>query len=198
MAWALSLALAALLFAGSGLTEKEVAEALGGKVPARSEVFTAPSGKVTGRGLGAIVIDRPVDEIWRTLVRFEDRAAYVPRLLSVAVLARAGSRVRVRQEVDASVKKVRYTAWFEIDERGRTIHWTLDRTAGDNGIKDVDGEYRLFEIDAGRSLLVYRTWLDPGLAVPEFIQRYMAVKSIPNLLGAIKQRVESGGTWRKR
>lgn len=197
MALSLYLTLAALLLPGAGLTEKEVAEALGGKVPARSESFTAPSGKTTGRGLGAIVIHRPVAEVWQTLVRFEDRAAYMPRLLSVAVLERAGHRLRVRQEVDASVKKVRYTAWFEIDERGRTIHWTIDRTARDNGIKDVDGEYRLFEIDAGRCLLVYRTWLDPGLAVPAFIQRYMAVKSIPNLLRAIKQRVESGGTWQK-
>lgn len=197
MSLSLWLALTALVLPGSGLTEKEVADALGGKVPARSESFTAPSGKSTGRGLGAIVINRPVAEVWRTLVRFEDRSEYVPRLLSVAVLEKAGRRLRVRQEVDAAVKKVRYTAWFEIDEGTRTIHWTLDRMARDNGIKDVDGEYRLFEIDPARCLLVYRTWLDPGLAVPVFIQRYMSVRSIPTLLRAIKQRVESGGTWRK-
>jgi len=34
--------------------------------------------------------------------------------------------------------------------------------------------------------------------VPRFIQDYMAERSIPNLLRAIKKRVESNGTWRKK
>lgn len=198
MALLLTASLLALLLPGSGLTEAEIEQALAGKVPARSEPFITPAGLATGRGIGAIAIDRPVAEVWSTLLRFEDRAEYFPRLLSVTVLNRTPSRVHVRQEVDASVRKVKYTAFYDLDEEKHVIHWTLDTSAPDNGIKGVDGNYLLYEVAPGRTLLVYRTWLDSGLKVPGFIQRYIAVHSIPNLLRAIKQRVESGGTWKKK
>lgn len=198
MALLLTASLLALLLPGSGLTEAEIEQALAGKVPARSEPFTTPEGLATGRGIGAIAIERPIAEVWDTLARFEDRAEYVPRLLSVTVLDRTPSRIHVRQEIDASVRKVKYTAFYDLDAEKRTIHWTLDKSAPDNGIKGVDGTYALYEVGAGRTLLVYRTWLDSGLKVPQFIQRYVAVHSIPNLLRAIKQRVESGGTWKKK
>jgi carbon monoxide dehydrogenase subunit G len=191
------LPLALLVASAVGLSDQDLADALKGEVPAHTESFTTQSGKSAGRGVGAIVIDRPMAEVWTTLSRYEDKAEYQPRVESVTVLDRLPDRIRARLVVDASVTTARYTAWFVFDPRAHTIHWTLDPTAKDNTIAAVDGDYRLFEVSPTRTLVVYRTYVDSGHSVPVSIQNYFARKSIPNLLHALKKRVESGGSYKK-
>lgn len=181
-----------------GLTEAEVQAALRGQVPVRTETFVRPGGKAAGRGLGAIVVERPVAAVWATLSRFEDKAEYMPRLKAVTVLERRPGLLRVRMVVDASITTARYTAWFELDEPARRIGWKLDRGAADNSIADAEGDYRLQELGPARTLVVYRTYVDTGRALPRFLQDYITRRSIPDLLRAVKARVESGGTWRRR
>jgi carbon monoxide dehydrogenase subunit G len=180
-----------------GLSDQEMRDVVDGKVPTRSEAFTTAAGKSAGRGLGAILVDRPIGEVWATLARYEDRAEYIPRLKSVAILERQPGRLRVRQEIDATVTTARYTAWYRFDEPTHTLSWTLDKSATGNTVAEVEGDYRLSELGPGRTLLVYRTYVDSGMKVPQSIQSYMQRRSIPDLLRAIKKRVESGGTWKK-
>lgn len=180
------------------LSEAEVRAAMVGLVPTRSESFKTATGKSAGRGIGAIVIERPVADVWATLMHYEDRAEYVPRLKSVTLLEKQPARLRIRQEIDATVTTARYTAWFDLDEKAHEIRWTLDRSAPDNTVSDVEGGYRMVEVAPRRTLLVYRTYVDTGHHVPKFVQSYMQEKSIPDLLKAIKRRVESGGQWRKK
>lgn len=187
----------AVFLAFGGLTDGELSDARAGKVPTRSESFVNAKGKSAGRGLGAIVIDRPAHEVWATLSHYEDRAEYIPRLKSIAVLERQPGRLRVRQEIDATVTTARYTAWYVLDEAALTISWTLDKSATDNTIAEAEGEYRMQVLDAGHTLLVYRTYVDSGLKVPQSIQSYMQRRSIPELMRNIKKRVESGGTWKR-
>jgi hypothetical protein len=189
--------LIAVSVAALGLTGDELSQASAGKVPTRTEVFTNNGGRAAGRGWGAIVIERPIADVWATLARYEDRAEYVPRLKSVTVLAREPGRLRVRQEIDATVTTARYVAWFRLDEAERTISWTLDKSAPDNTVKEADGDYRMAELAPARTLLVYRAYVDTGFRVPQAIQSYLQKRSIPDLLRAVKRRVESGGRWKK-
>ena len=183
---------------GVGLSEAEMAEALAGKVPTRSEAFTNARGKSAGRGIGAIVIDRPVADVWATLSHYEDRAEYVPHLKKVTVLDKQSpTRLRVCQEIDATVTTARYTAWYDLDAVAHVIHWKMDDTATTNTLVDVDGDYRMFDLGPARTLLVYRSYVDTGLKLTRFIQSYIATRSMPDLLRAIKKRVESGGKWKK-
>jgi carbon monoxide dehydrogenase subunit G len=181
-----------------GLTEADVAAALRGEVPARTESFTLPGGKAAGRGVGAVLVERPFSQVWSTLSRFDDKAEYMPRLKAVSVLERRPDLLRVRMVVDASITTARYTAWFRLDEKARTISWRLDRAAPDNSIADTEGGYRLIEIDRARTLVVYRSYVDTGRMLPRFIQDYLTRRSIPNLLRAIKARIETDGLYRKR
>lgn len=193
-------ALLVLTAAPPDLAPAELQAVLRGEVAARTEPFAGAGERAAGRGVGAVIINRPPAEVWATLSRFEDKAEYMPRVKAVDVLAREprGSppRLRVRMTVDASVTTARYTAWFDLDEAAGSIRWRLDRAAPDNTIADAQGDYRLFQPSPGRTLLVYRSYVDTGRRVPAFIQRYMAMRSIPTLLKAIKSRVESGGRWR--
>lgn len=186
-----------LVAAAVGLTDADLATALKGEIPARTESFVTAGGKSAGRGVGAVVIDRSIAEVWTTLSRYEDRAEYQPRVESVTVLDRLPNRIRAHFVVDATITTARYTAWYDLDEKTHSIHWTLDPTAKDNTIVSVDGEYRSFEITPTQTLLVYRAYVDSGRAVSASIQNYFARKAIPNLLRAMKKRVESGGTWKK-
>lgn len=189
--------LTVLLASTVGLTEPEFTKVMRGDVVARTENFTNEHGKSSGRGMGAVLISKPIEEIWAVVSRFEDKAEYMPRLEKVEVLDKTPERVRVRMDIDASVTKARYTAVFVLSQTAHTIHYELDRSAKDNTIADTQGSYELFAVTDGTTLLVYRTYVDTGRAIPRFIADYMARRSIPKLLTAIRKRVESGGTYRK-
>jgi hypothetical protein len=174
------------------LTEQELRALRAGEVPLRMESFSSK-----GRGWGAILIERPVREVWATLARWDDRAEYVPRLERLEVLASEPGRARVRQWADAGIRTAITTCWYELDEAGQCIRWKLDKTAPDNTPADVEGDYRMVELEAGRSLLVYRAHVDTGMRIPRAVQAFMQRRAIPDLLRAVKKRVESRGSWKK-
>jgi carbon monoxide dehydrogenase subunit G len=180
-----------------GLTQPEVEAALRGQVPVRIEPFARPDGKTAGRGIGAITIDRPMGEVWTTLIRFEDKAEYMPRIKSAEVLEKTRERLRVRMVVDASVTTARYTMIYQLDEPAHRLSWKLDHSVPDNTIAEADGEYRVYEVSPGRTLVTYNSQVDTGRSLPRFIQNYIARRSIPDLLRAVKKRVESSGLWRR-
>ncbi|HEX4462013.1 MAG TPA: SRPBCC family protein [Polyangia bacterium] len=188
---------ATVAIAIAGLSEADLRDVTAGKVVTHSESFTTANGKSAGRGLGATIIERPIGDVWATLAHFEDRAEYVPRIKSVQILERQPDRLRVRQEIDATITTARYTAWYRLDPVAHTISWTLDPSAHDNTVAAVEGDYRMSELQPGRTLLVYRTFVDSGLKVPQSIQSFMQRRAIPDFLRAIKRRVESGGTFKK-
>jgi carbon monoxide dehydrogenase subunit G len=190
-------ALALVTSSTTGLSDAELVKVMSGAVVTRSEAFQTSDGKDAGRGIGAIVVWRPIADVWATLSRYEDRAEYIPRVKKVRVIDKSATRVHVWQAIDASVTTARFTAFFDLDATTHTIHWTLDRNVSDNTIKDVDGDYRLFELEDQKTLVVYRSYVDSGLKIPKSVQLYIAKKSIPDLMTAIKARVESGGTWMK-
>jgi hypothetical protein len=180
-----------------GLSDAELAKAQAGDVPTHSESFASPSGKAQGRGVGAILIQRPVAEVYRTLARFDDRPEYIPRLKEIRVLGEAGGRVRVLQIVDVGITTGRTTLWYELNEAEHTIAWQLDASATDNSVVAVEGDYRMLELGPNTTLLGYRTHLDTGLRIPQLLQSHLQKRAVPDLLRAIKRRVESGGTWKR-
>jgi hypothetical protein len=190
-------ALVVIALTVAGLDPKDVEAAMSGQLPVQADAFVGISGGTAGRGQGAVLIWRPIADVWATLTRFVDRPEYIPRLKKLKVLEQQPNRIRLWQEIDATVTTARYTAWYDLDAATHTIHWKLDPSAGDNTVKAVEGEYAMVAVDERRTLLVYRTTVDAGLHVPKGIQRYMTKRSVPDLLRNIKRRVESGGTWKQ-
>lgn len=197
MSWVWTHLLGVIVASVLGLSEPELTQALRGEVPTRTESFVAASGKAAGRGVGAIVINKSLEQTWAVLCRFDNKAEYMPRLEKVSVLSAEPGRIVARMQVDAAVTTARYTAIFVIDAEARAIRWTLDKSAADNSIADTIGSYELHPISEDRTLVVYRSFVDSGRSVPRFVSDYMTRRAIPNLLRAIKKRIESGGVWRK-
>jgi carbon monoxide dehydrogenase subunit G len=186
-----------LLASAVGLSDGELSKALAGDIPVHTETFASPTGKSAGRGVGAILIYKPIEEVWTHLSRYEDKAEYQPRVKSVTILEKQPDRLRAKFVVDASIMTAKYTAWYTFDPAAHVIHWTLDGTAGDNTIAATEGDYHLFEVEPGKTLVVYRSYVDSGRSIAQSIQNYFTRRAIPDLLKAVKKRVESGGTWKK-
>ena len=137
-------------------------------------------------------MDRPLSEVWSTVARFEDKAEYMPRLKTVTILEQSPERLRC-----GCGRRLGYHRPLHPGPLYREAHeisWKLDHSATDN-IAEAEGEYRMYEIDPNRTLITYRSYVDTGRSLPRFIQNYMARRSIPDLLNAIKKRVESSGLW---
>ncbi len=188
---------AALALSTAPLSQTELASALAGEVPVRYEAFTTREGRAAGRGVGAILIARPAADVWAVVSRYDDRAEYIARLRKVTVREKTVDALRCTMEVDFPLKTLRYTAWYRLDPERLRVSWKLDASAPDNDVRDVEGDWRVYEAGPSRALLVYRTYVDLGRLVPGFARRKIATRSIPDLLRGIRMRVESGGTWRK-
>ena len=180
------------------LTPAEIDRVLRGEVLARSDPSITPDGKTSGYGVGAIEIDRPVDEIWKVLANYDDKAEYQPRVQKCTVVHRDGDVLRVAMVVDATIMTVSYTGIYTLDPAAHSVHWILDRQAAGNTIQYMDGGYALIPVTQTRTILYFKTFVDSGHLIPHFLQNYFGtVRAIPDLLRAIKMRVESGGTWHK-
>ena len=179
------------------LTPAEINRVNLGEILVRSEPSVTPSGKTSGYGVGAIAIDRSLEETWKVIANYTDKAEYQPRVDKCTVLGRDGDTLKVAMVVDATIMTVHYTGLYTLDPAAHSIHWSLDKTAAGNTIQDMDGGYALIPVNANRTIICFRTFVDSGHLVPQFVQNFFSVKAIPDLLKSVKQRVESGGTYHK-
>jgi hypothetical protein len=175
----------------------DLAQVQRGEIVARIETTHGAGGKAAGRGFGAIALARPVAEVYATLARCDDRAEYMPRLKRIDILEQSPTRVRLKQSIDASIKTAYSTLLLTLEPDALRISWALDKTARDNSVIEVEGDYRMVALAEQRTLLVYRAYIDSGLKVPALITNHLQKRAVPELLTAIKQRIESGGRYRK-
>jgi carbon monoxide dehydrogenase subunit G len=192
----LSFALA-LMMSPPALPPADLARALEGEIVVRSEPSVTPAGKTAGYGIGAIAIDKSIEDTWKVLSNYTDKAQYQPRVDTCTILGREGNTLRVAMAIDAGIMTATYTGLYTLDPAAHSVHWTLDRQAPGNNIADMDGSYWLVKVSPVRTILYFRSYVDSGHLVPRFIQNHFSIKAIPDLLKAIKQRVESNGTYHK-
>ena len=186
-----------LLLGPHVLTVGELQSVNRGEVLALSEPFVTPSGQTAGHGFGAIAVRATLEDTWKVLAKYTDKAEYQPRVLQCTVLSDDGTVLHVAMAIDAGLATARYTGIYTRNPADHSIHWVLDRAARGNTIQDMDGSYTLQEGGPGQTLVLFTSYVDSGHFLPHFIQDYFSVKAIPELLKSIKARVESGGTWHK-
>ena len=179
------------------LTPAEIERVLQGEILFRSEPAVTPSGKTAGYGIGAIAIDRPLEATWSVVARYDDKAEYQPRLTRCTVVSRTGEVLRVAMAVDAALMTVTYTGIYTLDPVAHTVHWELDKQAAGNTLADMDGTTALIAAAPGKTILTFRTYVDSGHLVPHFLQNFFSANAIPDLLKAVKMRVETDGKWHK-
>jgi uncharacterized membrane protein len=116
-------------------------------------------------------IAAPAEVCFDAITDYESFPSWQRAVESVEVVDRHGDGLgrRVRVEVDAKLRRVRYTLDYRY-ERPVGVWW--DFVEGD-GVENLEGEY-LFEERAGITLATYRVGLDAGVPVPGMIARSLS------------------------
>jgi uncharacterized membrane protein len=149
------------------------------------------SDRPTGDIRAAVQVRATAERIFRTLTECSEVLAYVPHLESCAVLETApdGSWQVVEHHV--------HYGWFMPDayyviradyERFERIRFSNVR--GD--FRENRGEWALRPVDDGKAIIVtYRVYVVPRFYVPRWILRSALKRDLPQLMAALRARVEA-------
>jgi hypothetical protein len=163
----------------------------------RVEEATTAGGKKKFTAAAMIIINAPIEQCFKMFCDFDKQYLYFPQITKTNVISSSGNRYVIYKELDYRVMKIKYTHILTVDPQIHRVDFATD-PSGVNDVKFSQGFFQFQKIDDKRTLFTYGlTKLDPGIQVPEFIQRYMTSRDLPKMVVNLKKWIESGGTWKK-
>lgn len=155
------------------------------------------SGKsVISNSAAMIVVDKPVEDVWATVIDFEKLPEFIPRLISSEKYEEKDGKIGIKQSVKVLWKKINYHVLQSEDAEHHIMTFELDKSQK-NDISETNGRWELREYGEGKCLAFYFLALDSGMPVPRFIQNMLLNQDLPATMYGLKKRVESGGTYKK-
>ncbi len=141
---------------------------------------------------GSIVIEAPLEDVMEVI---EDYEAYPDwaevQRVEVKQRGEGGRATEVAFEVDVPVLgKATYTLAYVYAAGDTGLSWTTKEARG--AIRDIRGEYLLYEIEGDATKVTYRLGVELGVLVPGFLRTEGAKRVIENALERLKRRVEMG------
>lgn len=134
------------------------------------------------------IIDAPQQRIVEVLLDFERYAEWQGPVYACHVRDRDGDgRGRlVEMQVDARIRKVRYTTryWYDLDN-GRM---GFDLVDGDLGV--CEGRYRFEPLEDGRTRVSIAITAEPRFFMPAPMKRLVRAQSVRNSMRDLRRRVE--------
>lgn len=187
---AAALALAGPPAAGAGGPSLPALDSLGPEARGRlaaGEPVVLPAAE-TGRWVRAgVAVDAPPREVWAVMVDCPRAPEFVPGLLSCRVLESEGETALVEHRARPFRFLPEMTYVFrEHREPFRSLRFR--RVSG--SLKAMEGRWDLQRRGAGGTLVWYTVSLDPGFLVPDWLVRRALGRELPELLAALKRRVE--------
>ena len=144
-----------------------------------------------------VIIKSPIADCFRIFTDFNSQAKYFPRKTKSKVIKTAGNVYTVEKEFNFYGFTVKYTMRYTVDAPKFTVNYQLD-PAYPHDIEDTAGFFKFDKLDDNRALFTYAVLkLSTGVAVPGFIQDYLASRDLPAVANNVKKRIESKGTWVK-
>jgi hypothetical protein len=130
----------------------------------------------------------PIAVCFETLVDFEQYPQWFRMITSARVEAAdpAAGQWTVAYELDAVVKKIRYTLAYQ-SERPHRLTWKL--VAGD--LKDIQGTYELIELEPDLTDATCTQALDIGMWVPGPIRRMFEMSALADSVREFKKAAEA-------
>ena len=144
------------------------------------------------RTQGSITIAAPAADVMEVIADFESYPEWLD-MKSTKVLKRdkQGRGKEVAFEIKAPViGDVRYTLSYTYAARNGGCSWTTKEIEG--GIRDIEGEYVLEELDEDETKVTYRMSLDLEMKVPGFLRKQGERQIVKQALDGLKKRVERG------
>jgi ribosome-associated toxin RatA of RatAB toxin-antitoxin module len=138
-----------------------------------------------------IDIEAGASDIFEVATDFESYPDWQPNFKKVEVKATddEGRPTEVFFEVDARVRKVKYTLEYDYSKAPGSFSWDL--VEGD--VKKLKGSYAFDEQDDVTEV-TYQLQIDPGFPVPGPLKRQAERQIVSGALKDLKKRVEGGAS----
>lgn len=182
---------------GEGIHEEEY-----GKLTQR-EILTekrpVPAGKTGVHAAAFGIVRCPVEKLWDALENCKRSPEFMPHIKSCKEVRpdqplpanERWDEVQLSFNVLCFNKTCKIINQTTLDEPHH-IGWRLVK--GDAKVNE--GYYRIITIGPEVQLLIYDELSDPGVSVPSFVQTSLITNSLPDVIAALRNRVEGQSTNR--
>ena len=143
-------------------------------------------GRVQAEGL----IEHSPERVWSVLTDFDHWADFVPLISQARILRSEGPLSWVRMNYRVLAMNLSHTTIYEFAPEEGRLSWRLDLES-DHDIAGTEGRWLLLPIDTGsRTLVHYQSAVDAGRALPGFVERMLAGRSLRRMIKSL--RTETG------
>lgn len=178
------------------LTPANLAKLEAGEVILLDQTYTDAEGKTRGKGLAIVLIDKPPEEVWKYIPQFDSYKEFMPRMVASKIYLNEAGKIGAEYTLKVAFKTIVYSCMHYLENDKFMLRWELD-AARKNDIASTTGWWKIKPYK-GKSIVAYTVAVDTGIAVPKVIQDYLTKRDLPNVVRAMKKRVESGGTYQKK
>lgn len=156
-----------------------------------------PDGSQRVDFLAKIFIKAGREAVWKVIRDYEKFPEFMPNVQKCKILKQENETYWVYYEVKVMMVTVNYCLKAVGVEKYKKIEFKLDNICPSD-IRSTAGYWVLEDAPDGSGTIVhYSTYTDTGIPAPEALAKQAAKKSLPQVVKNVKQRVESGGTWKK-
>jgi ribosome-associated toxin RatA of RatAB toxin-antitoxin module len=161
-----------------------------GQVANHIETETTASGATRAHSESGVVIRKPLKVCFDEVATYSNLSNYLPGLAESKVLERGENTFRAHAATKVFLMKFGYGLRFEVDRPRGEIRWKLDRTQPAD-IADTEGTWHFVALDDNTTLLHYSVHVDTGSALPQSIQNYFTKRSLPEMLVAFRDHMQT-------
>jgi len=144
----------------------------------------------------AMILNLPIDKVWSLILATERQDEYVPGLVKSTLVKRDATQDWVDYSSKVLFLNLSYRTQHRFDPEHYAMDWALDPTVK-HDLNHLEGFWRLYAMPDGRTLARYGTKVIPASFLPESVQDYLARRSLPENLDAVRKWINSGGTYHK-
>ena len=177
------------------LTAANISKLEAGETILLDQTYTDEKGQTRGKGLAIVLVNKPPDDVFTYIGQFGSYPEFMPRMVKSTVYKNEGSSVGAEYTLKVAWKTITYSCLHDVNNGNKTVSWVMD-TGRKSDIASTTGMW-ILKPHKGNTILAYTVAVDTGMAVPKMIQDYLTKKDLPNVVRAMKKRVESGGTYKK-
>jgi uncharacterized protein YndB with AHSA1/START domain len=168
-----------------------------GEVLVTDTSVTGPDGLKQLRGRAEAIIDAPPQEVWKTIMDHDHFEEFMPSLEDCSIVDDQGRTRLVSYRLKIAWTDISYYLRLNYDPEAWHVDGALDKTRP-HKIADTRCTWDLVPLSGGtRTRVVYSVYLDSGRLIPKFVERFLSKRQLPAVLENVRQRVLSGGTWKK-
>ena len=164
------------------------------------QVLIGEKAKSTGSYAGYIravaLFKGDKERVYKLITEPLKQPLYLPRLTGAKSIEAPPQGELIRFTVKVLISSFTFNTrhWY-YPEHSR-VEWALDPSYK-NDIAVQEGYWQLYAVSPQLTVGEYGTRVDTGVAVPDWVQEFLARQDIPEALTAFRNYINSGGTWRR-